>query len=496
MIKTLIINNYRSIEHAEINLGPMNAFIGRNNAGKSNIMKALNIVLGEVYPGIRSFNDKDFCDYNKANAIHIEVRFDTPLLVNTKVYGFRLTYNGQDCDYVAIDQSGNTVTYSSYGREVRVSNDMKDEVALMYLGLERQASQQIRSTQWTLYGKLLRHIEKQISETKKAKFKSGIESTYKSHIQPELQQLEEILRAHVKRQTGLEFHLRLSILDPIETIKNLRPYLQAGSSREFDAEDMGAGTQSALAIAIARAYAEIVKHPLVLAIEEPELYLHPHGCRHFRRLLEELSENGIQVIYTTHERSFVDLGHFQNIHLVKKESATTEVFSGIDHPITSGDILKLVSKFDDEVNEVYFANKVVLVEGPADRISCELALEKLGMEIDRESVSITECGGSGDMKAIAEVLKVFGISTHVLIDEDPGNVGTAAIITELKKLLGAKNVLLQSPKLEGMLGLQKKPSKAEAMKTLPQLFETTTMPMVYTKLMGELTEKLDTISKG
>ncbi|HGE70633.1 TPA: DUF2813 domain-containing protein, partial [Candidatus Poribacteria bacterium] len=278
MIEKIIIENFRSIKSQEIKLGHINAFVGPNNAGKSNIMKALNLVLGDTYASVRSFDEKDFYNYDKSNHIKIEVRFDSPLTCNSNVYGFRLTFDGAECDYLAVDSDGNAVTYPSSRRDVKVSNEMKEEVALMYLGLERQASHQIRATQWTLYGKLLRHIEKGIDDLKKQNFKSSIENSYNSAIHPDLQQMEDILKTHVKNQTGLDLHLRLSVMDPIETIKNLRPYLQeAPPSKEFDAEDMGAGTQSALAIAIARAYAEIIRQPLVMAIEEPELYLHPHG---------------------------------------------------------------------------------------------------------------------------------------------------------------------------------------------------------------------------
>ena len=89
MISRLLIRNFRSVRLAEIKLGPMNAFIGRNNAGKSNIMKALHLVLGEIYPSIRSFDDKDFHNYDKSQTIQIEARFDAPLTVNSRVQGFR-----------------------------------------------------------------------------------------------------------------------------------------------------------------------------------------------------------------------------------------------------------------------------------------------------------------------------------------------------------------------------------------------------------------------
>lgn len=316
-----------------------------------------------------------------------------------------------------------------------------------------------------------------------------MKNSYESYISPELRKLENILKSHVKQQTGLELHLRLSILDPIETIKNLRPYLKEESSfMEFDAEDMWTGTQSALAIAIARAYAEIVRQPLVIAIEESELYLHPHGCRHFYNLLKELSESDVQIIYTTHERSFVDLSNFQSIHLVRKEVGTTNVCSGIGKHISSEDKIKIASKFDEDVNEVFFANYVILVEGLPDRIASQLALEKLGLSLDQKSISIIECGSNTAIKPIGEVLKSFAIPTYALIDEDPGNLSTRRIIEELRSFLGTKNVFLQRPKLEILFDLKKKPSKAEAVDFFPSWFSSNEPYQVYKQLKKRIEE--------
>lgn len=489
MIRELIIENFRSVRNVKIKLGSLNAFIGPNNAGKSNIMKALNLVLGDIYPSVRSFDEKDFYDYDKSNPIKIEVRFDSTLKCSPRACGFQFIFDGKNCEYLAIDQNGNTLIYSTYGREVRVTNDMKDEVALMYLGLDRQASQQIKATQWTLYGKLLRHIEKQIEDSKKKNFGTDIKTSYNDNIYPNLQQLEDILKDHIKEQTGLDLHLRLSILDPIETIKNLKPYLREHpSSKEFDAEDIGAGTQSALAVAIARAYAEIVRQPLIMTIEEPELYLHPHGCRHFYKLLKGLSENGVQIVYTTHERSFIDISNFQSVHLVRKESGETKVYSGIGKLVSSEDEIKFASKFDEDINEVFFANHVILVEDFPDKIACRLALEKLGMELDKENISITECRGNTAVKPVSEVLKFFKIPTYSLIDEDPENPSTGKIISELKSFLGNDKVFLQTPKLETMFGLSKKPSKVEALKIFPKWFSTNKTPSIYEQLKRKIEE--------
>src|SRR5262249_7412260 len=200
----------------------------------------------------------------------------------------------------------------------------------------------------------------------------------------------------------------------------------------------------------------------------------------------ELASSGIQVLYTTHERAFIDIARFHDIHLVRKETTETVVFSGAGKPIPTGDVYKVMSKFDDKVNEVFFAHKVVLVEGAPDRIACQLALEKLGLEPNKGSISITECGGDGDMKAIAQTLKIFGIPTFILIDADPGNPATQTIIAELESIAGKGNVFLQQPKLEGMFGLKFKPTKVDAMRIFPQWFSANQVQTVYEELKKAL----------
>jgi AAA15 family ATPase/GTPase len=190
MIKKIKIQNFRSIKNLEIQLGKINAFIGPNNAGKSNIMKALNLILGEVYPTIKSFDDKDFYKYDKSNPILIELFFDQPLNCNNNVYGFRLTYDGSNCEYLPIDSDGNELTYHK-GRVMNVSNKMKEEVALMYLSLERLASKQVSPSQWTLYGKLLKYLNAQIEQEKKRNSRNQLKMLIEKNF---IQQLLKLLK--------------------------------------------------------------------------------------------------------------------------------------------------------------------------------------------------------------------------------------------------------------------------------------------------------------
>ena len=486
MIRRLIIKNFRSIEELDIELSKLNALVGPNNSGKSNIMDALNIIIGTTWPSSRSFDDKDFRNYNKSNPIVIEVTFDQALTTDSSVVGFRLRYDGEDFSYIPFDRDGNQPLWPS-GYPKRISNNMKDEVSLMYLGLDRQAHAQIRATTWTIYGKLLRFIERSIENAKKTTFESGVQTAYDTNLAPELTDFIESVKEFTKEQTGLDLDFRFKTIDPIEVLKNLRPYIKDPFTYlEHDIEMVGSGTQSALAIAIARAYAQIVKMPLVMAIEEPELYLHPHACRHFYKLLKELSESLIQVIYTTHERCFVNVIDYENIYLVRNIGGKTYVNCGIGLTSTPSDTFIYASKCDESMNEMFFANHVVLVEGFPDKIACHLALEQQGINLDKRNISIIECGGKDDIIYIAKILKRFEIPCYTIFDEDPSNPDTRRRIDEAISLLGSDFVLLQSPNLEGLFSLPNKPKKHEALQIFPQWFTVNPVPQIYIDLKNKI----------
>jgi energy-coupling factor transporter ATP-binding protein EcfA2 len=468
-LQRILIENYRSISNLDVFLGPLNALIGPNNSGKSNLLKALNLVLGETWPS-RPLATKDFFQNNTANRIVIEVFFEHPLVCDPAVSGFSLRCDaGQSPEYFAIDDAG-TPCFWPNGSQKRVSTAMRSEVALLHLDLDRTADRQLRPTQWTLYGKLLGRIEASLDPANRLAFRTAVTNAVNNELRGALNNAQGIIDDFVRRQTGLDVSLEFEALDPIEVLKGVRPYIHDGQMIS-DAEEVGAGVQSALAVGIAKAYAEIVRQPLILAIEEPELYLHPHGCRNFYRLLTELSQQGLQIIYTTHERSFVNAGEYDAIHIIRKAGGATNVTSGSAlHFGGQRDRLRLQSKFNERINEVFFAQAVVLVEGDPDEIACRCALTREGLDLDRQSISVVSVGGINEILLIAQLLHGLDIPTFALVDEDPGNAATQRAIADMSALLGPGLVFLQSPNLEGLFGLANKPSRVSSMTLFPQWF--------------------------
>lgn len=74
-ISRLVIRNYRSIKNLDLKFEKgKNVIIGRNNAGKSNIIKAINLILGEsspTYQKSQNITEYDFFKGDTTNPIYI-----------------------------------------------------------------------------------------------------------------------------------------------------------------------------------------------------------------------------------------------------------------------------------------------------------------------------------------------------------------------------------------------------------------------------------------
>lgn len=83
-IKKIAIRRFRSIEHAEIDCNALSVFVGENDAGKSNVLRALNLFFnGRTDPGSEFNFERDYCKFaavpeRKAKEIVIELTLEPP----------------------------------------------------------------------------------------------------------------------------------------------------------------------------------------------------------------------------------------------------------------------------------------------------------------------------------------------------------------------------------------------------------------------------------
>lgn len=85
-------------------------------------------------------------------------------------------------------------------------------------------------------------------------------------------------------------------------------------------ENKGHGLQRAVIFTILRCYAEYMtassdgkKRNLILAVEEPELYMHPQAQRTIRRVFRKIAGGNDQICFSTHSSLLVDVAYFDEI---------------------------------------------------------------------------------------------------------------------------------------------------------------------------------------
>lgn len=205
---------------------------------------------------------------------------------------------------------------------------------------------------------------------------------------------------------------------------------------------------------------------IILAVEEPELYIHPQLCKLFSDVLREFSDTD-QVIFITHSPLFVDASESESIAVVRKDSflagtkvkcSDTSAFDGL----TDKKIYKGYTRFNPEINELFFAKKVILVEGPEDRIALTLHLQhegKIQHRTEEIEHSIIVAGGKTSIPFFQRVLNSFSIPYVVLHDTDitVGMNPNAQAIEEgrndaIANLLNGNRVVTFPIKLEESLG--------------------------------------------
>lgn len=483
-ISRVHIENYRSIKSLDFSPNNYCALIGENNAGKSNILKAINLVLGETWPTDRTFTEEDFNEYNTANNIVIQIFFDEVIEEwrnNCKcdISGFELrgkAYKRQVktkpagtlvVDFVCIDKNGKVCKYpatpykqgerySGQYYELKVTKELREKIPFIYVDVMRDYNRQDPSNRWSILRRLFNDINTSLSSdkttvtvdtpegkkklTRKQAFELKIKEAYSFLQTEQFLEIENKIRDNSLEQIGIDpaegdIAIRFDTYDSMNVFKNLQLYVdQMGISTTADM--VGAGLQSAIVIAIFRTYEEIKKEGAIFAIEEPEVYLHPQKQRYFSNILSRLGAKN-QVFITTHSPTFVRLYEPENICIIRRNNTngTTAKLCKRDDIISSEkQALKLENYFDNQRNEMFFAKGIVLVEGATEKFAFPYAGRLLGIDTDRYGISVIECGGKGNLITFAKVASAFEIPYVVVADDDIKDVSTITDPEKEKKL--------------------------------------------------------------
>lgn len=287
-ITSVRVTNYRSIRgplEVKFPVGIPLVLIGENNAGKSNIVRAIELVVGESWPGNHDPDDHEYFG-RSSDGDPIDIRIgllDVPTVLkfgeHRNVVALRLV-----CPKADDEDNALTMVFDNGQQQGYVSNDIRMRCLCLVVGADRRLSWHFSYTsKWTLLSKLMRQFHKSLTadpatvERLKEKFDEITEIfatvTEFSAFEEELARQVADLSANLSYGLSIDF----SAYDPSNFFHALRVRpTEGGETRTFD--ELGTGQEQVLAIAFAHAYAKAFHgqgRSLLLVVEEPEAHLHP-----------------------------------------------------------------------------------------------------------------------------------------------------------------------------------------------------------------------------
>ncbi len=435
-IAKIKIQNFRSIESLSLEPGALTVFVGPNNCGKSNILAAIDLFFnGDVYADAEDYST--FAE--RERTIKIEIKFvDLSDSLVTAI---------QDITRSSKDISRGlwvTVAYErgSHLRMITVprlaARDSDEAFQVMELILSRQRFIHIGPIRdaWAECsleeGSILRELlAVEFREERPRGRRTTVETRFDALFDAAQKQFEAVgrkiqqlaaeqtpignIRFKAKKGTVSDIFDDVSIIieEPVPT----------------DIVRAGTGWQSSVLVAALRYLAQTGQarggsRP-ILALEEPEAYLHPANQRRMMRALCEVAQSS-QVFVSTHSTVVVDSipsELFDGIVRVTLSSAgqagtpphTTVIQKARLSP-RQREILQ--RNADVRASEVFFASAALLVEGRSDKdVFVELA-RKLGIDIDALGAVVLDVGGAGHFGPALQLCESFGVPWLLACDRD------------------------------------------------------------------------------
>ncbi|MCM3729548.1 ATP-dependent endonuclease [Neobacillus cucumis] len=491
-LTNLTIRNFKGIKELTIDIENISIIIGPNNCSKSTVLEALC-----KFGSSDTMLEKNlYHRHNTSNPISFHATFSDLTEEEINLHGIRASLHGPTGKFIvrAVYRLGEKVERASKlsGNE---EHDLGSEgwdgkmgggkngthflsafPEVIYIPAVKNANDDIKDSSpymKTLYA-LYKDVIRGLDEYKEAKEKTQLlQDKINSHDNEKIKFFEEEVQGFLKEVTStkIRFNVDVNPLDEIVST-SLKPNFDF-NGLETMLSHQGNGVQRTFMLSILKGFKMYMKkyqgeekgvnRPLIIAIEEPELYLHPHLARVFKETLYSLADEGFfQVLATSHSPNFIDLAkpHRTLAKLSLNEDknvVVSQVNSDIyGLPSHEKDKFQALLRFNPYVNEIFFANNVILVEGDTEVVALKIIGEKLASSGDLDSeiynrTSVVNCAGKGTMYVVLNVLNNFGVQYTCIHDFDMTERNKKG---EIKTVAALKKVLTLNHKIERLCDIK------------------------------------------
>lgn len=437
-LKELQIEGYRSIKDPISISFPENMpvlLVGENNAGKSNIVKALNLLFGERWPGTIDPDDNVFWDRDSSNVIKINAQVEDLSDERGRVIqAISWEYDSTS------DEAPAYQAHRPHDSYPYLKSKTREKLICMEISAQRNLSYELSyRSKGTLLSKLMKKFHKSLTK----------DPTIVNHLKKQFEEIKTIFNEvqefsnfrdnlsnyFSKMFSTMTYALEIdfSAYDPSNYFHSLR--VQPTENREVRTfEELGTGQEQLLALVFAQSYAEaFYDERIILVIEEPEVHLHPMAQSWLSRRIKKMSQSGLQIVMTTHSPAFINLLNLNGHVLVEKIDKATSIKQidnkyltefclehGAHEQKTSAEsILPFYSASATyETLSGFFARKIVLVEGQTESLALPEYFLKMGLDVDRESIAILPVLGKGNLAKWWRLYSAYKLPVYIIFDND------------------------------------------------------------------------------
>jgi len=480
-IKKITISGYRSInEKLELELKNVNALVGGNNVGKSNILNVIWAVLGKDWVTVNNFGENDVYLKNHDNDIEITVEFKEPYKyhqfkgidpIDIPKISFSYTkykigknagqrrlekkcLTAKDTPVQVLAKKPQIGEQRQYQPLTSIPQEMQKDLNVIFIGTNRNLKYQLPGSRNSILEILLQDINEDfqspdnkielknkdgenVQVSRIERFNQCIKYAIEALRTEEFNKLEQTIKSNALEQLGFNeedgnLNVYFNPLTSLDFYNSLQIYVKENDF-EINATELGGGFQNALVIAILKAFEERRKSGALFLIEEPEMFLHPQMQRSLYKTIRAISTSN-QVIYTTHSPHFVTIPEYNEIFIINKdENGTQKNVSSLEK--TSAIEEKFRKELDPERNELFFAKRVLLVEGDTEKLALPEYAKRENLDFDSVGSTIIEVGGKRNLKSFADLVLSFNIPLGIVYDIDCSDIQDENEGKELNKEL-------------------------------------------------------------
>ncbi|MDT1063427.1 ATP-dependent endonuclease [Paracoccus sp. CPCC 101403] len=435
-LASLTISNFRRIKSATIDFVPgLNVIVGPNNIGKTAVVDALRALLAGTDDPYPRFSIDDVHLPNGGTATG-DIIFDyifKDLSLDDEadfLHGLRTDGAGNAevllrVTYGDADKSGRLRSRKVCGdhHDIAMTSTMLDNLRSVYLQPLRDAELGLRPSRTSQLSRLLHLLSDDAGKEEIAKKLADLDKDIKA-LKAIIETQEAITGRHKSMlgdQLAQMLAVELSGSDFTKLASRLSLLVDS-----FEIERNGLGYNNLIFMAVV--LSELAKNAdsayRSLIVEEPEAHLHPQLQAVLLRYLSDIKvaagERPVQVFVTSHSPNFASIADLNAVECLIETETGVEVFHPRSVSFGKGKKEKLKRYLDVTRAELFFARRVIFVEGAAELMMIGLLAKRMSYDLRDHGVSLISVEGLN----FDSFMPLFGetaikIPVAVITDADP-----------------------------------------------------------------------------